>query len=258
MSVENSIRLQTIAQLVPSGYRIADIGSDHAYLPTYLVREGIAPVAIAGELNEGPLQMAHRHVDEAGLSQEIAIRQGDGLSVLTPGEVDAIVIAGMGGTLITSILQNDEARLAGVQCLILQPNVAAQSVRRWLYSHGWQLVAERIVKEDGKIYEMMAAEPAQRKENQEPWDPAYDHPQLSQEHLFLVGPLLVRQGGAIFHEKWQGELHKREQALESMMKAKEQEQVMEQLRRFQDEITIIKEVLQCTYGEKQSSNGSRN
>lgn len=258
MSVENSIRLQTIAQLVPSGYRLADIGSDHAYLPTYLVREGIAPAAIAGELNEGPLQVASKRVEEAGLSQKITIRQGDGLRVITPGEVDAVVIAGMGGTLIISILQNDEDRLAGVQRLILQPNVAAQSVRRWLYSHGWQLVEERIVKEDGKIYEIMAAEPAQRIENQEPWDLAYEHPQLSQEHLFLVGPFLVRQGSAIFHEKWQGELHKREQALESMKKAKEQEQVMEQLRRFQDEIKRIKEVLQCTYGEKPSFNGSRN
>ena len=103
--IKLSRRLQTIADQVTQGARVADIGSDHALLPVYLIQSGRCPSAIAGELNTGPFQAARKQTAEAGLKTVIEVRQGDGLSVLEPGEADTVTIAGMGGSLMADILE---------------------------------------------------------------------------------------------------------------------------------------------------------
>ncbi len=152
-------RLATIAALVPPGSSLADIGTDHAYLPVYLVSEGLVPRAIAGEVNPGPFAAAGEALARVGLADRVSLRFGDGLTVLVAGEVDTVVIAGMGGLTIIEILAARPEVTGSLKRLILQPMQAAAPLRRWLAENGWRLVAEALVEEDGRLYEVMAAEP---------------------------------------------------------------------------------------------------
>ncbi|QDR80916.1 tRNA (adenine(22)-N(1))-methyltransferase [Sporomusa termitida] len=152
-------RLQTIAGMVPAGVTMADIGTDHAYLPIYLVKEKIVARAIAGDVHHGPYLSAQNAVAAAQLEQYISVRLGNGLAVLQPGEADVVVIAGMGGANIIAILQACPDITSLVQRLILQPMIAAAPVRLWLHTQGWQIVDEQLVQEEGKLYQIIAAEP---------------------------------------------------------------------------------------------------
>src|SRR5690554_6840208 len=105
VTVKLSKRLAMIAGQIPIGDRVADIGSDHAHLPVYLAQQGLIEYAIAGELNEGPFLTACKQVQQANLEHKVSVRHGDGLSVLRANEVDTIVIAGMGGSTMVSILE---------------------------------------------------------------------------------------------------------------------------------------------------------
>ncbi len=171
-----SKRLATIAALVPPGSRLADIGTDHAYLPVYLVSEGIVPSAVAGEVNQGPFRAAGEALDRVGLTDRIDLRFGDGLAVLAPGEVDTAVIAGMGGPTIVEILDACPEVTASLSCLVLQPMLGGGVVRRWLAASGWHIVAEALVEEDGRLYEVIAAAPGAAEEYE--------------EILYDIGPLL--------------------------------------------------------------------
>lgn len=151
-------RLKTIAKLVEFGSRLADIGTDHAYLPIYLIQNGIISLAVAGEVNKGPFKAAQEAIERLDLSSKISLRLGNGLSVVSPGEVDTAVIAGMGATTIIGILQEQPQVVVSLRRLIIQPMVAAPLVRRWLTSNGWKLVEEKLVIDDGKLYEIIAAE----------------------------------------------------------------------------------------------------
>lgn len=159
--IKLSPRLQTLADQVPRGATVADIGTDHAYLPIYLIEHEVAVSAIGSELNPGPYQAAQRAVDGAGLSKRIDIRRGDGLQTIEPGEVDTVVIAGMGGGTITEILANRLKVLAQVKRLILQPMIGSTQLRSWLVKQGWSIVAEDLVEDEHRIYEVIVAEPGQ-------------------------------------------------------------------------------------------------
>src|SRR4051794_18662460 len=119
-----SKRLKTLAKYIPNGSIIADIGSDHAYLPCYAFLHGLIRSGIAGELNAGPLHSAQETIEKYGLSSNISARLGSGLTVIEKGEADVITIAGMGGELIRQILDMGKDRLTEQTKLILQPNVA--------------------------------------------------------------------------------------------------------------------------------------
>ncbi len=149
-----SKRLETVANYIPEGAVFADIGSDHAYLPCYSVLQGKASGAIAGEITDGPYESADSQVRKCGLSDVISVRKGDGLSVLRKeDEVDCITIAGMGGTLISKILEEGSGKLSKVTRLILQPNIHAISIRQWLVENGWELIAEHRAYRMGGLQE---------------------------------------------------------------------------------------------------------
>lgn len=152
---ELSKRLQAVADLVTPGMRLADVGTDHAYIPIYLTQNGLVPSAIAMDINKGPLERADTHILEHGLDGKIVTRLSDGLVNLKMEEADTMIAAGMGGGLVIHILNEDPAKTRSLKELILQPQSELAKVRRYLEEHRFRIVAEDMVEEDGKYYPMM-------------------------------------------------------------------------------------------------------
>lgn len=241
-----SNRLETIAQFCPQGARVADIGSDHALLASYLTLNQIASFVIAGELNEGPYLAAKQQIATIGAEDRVSVRRGDGLAVLQPNEVDVICIAGMGGQLITSILEAGKEKLNGVSRLVLQPNVGEDTVRRWFLQNGWELVEERILEEDGIIYEILVAKVG------EPQAP-YQGSDRTKEELLRIGPFLWQQKSPILHKKYQREKEKWLK-IYAQMSGSEREETKNRLHEVQQEINWLDEVIACLQTAKPSSN----
>ena len=155
--VQLSQRLQAVANLVGETGVVADIGTDHGYIPVYLVLAGKAEKAIAMDVNQGPLQRALEHIRQYHLQEQIEIRLSDGVKELQPKEVQTIVIAGMGGALMMRILTEgaDVAHMA--KRLVLQPQSELSAFRHFLADQGYKILEEDMVHEDGKFYSMMAA-----------------------------------------------------------------------------------------------------
>ncbi|WP_409341313.1 tRNA (adenine(22)-N(1))-methyltransferase [Paenibacillus sp. MBLB4367] len=233
-----SKRLALIARLVPAGSKLADIGSDHALLPVFLCQQGTVVSAVAGELNPGPYAAAQKQVTDAGLSDRIEVRRGDGLAVIAPGEADVVTIAGMGGSLIASILSAGEAKLTGTSRLILQPNVGEEQVRRWLFEHGWALADEYIIEEDGKIYEVLVAE---RRSDAEVFNAAL-YEEAKQGLGFKMGPYLLKNPSPVFVSKWESELVKLKRIVRQLGES-ELEASADKQAEFQAEIADIERVL---------------
>lgn len=188
-----SKRLEKVASYITNNERIADIGSDHAYLPCFAIKNKMASFAVAGEVVEGPFKSAQKQVASIGLTSQIDVRKGNGLEVITAADaIDTIVIAGMGGTLIRTILEEGVAKLTNVTKLILQPNIAAFQLREWSEKNNWTITSEAILREDNKIYEIIVLQPS--KESVE-W--------TAQEIFF--GPCLLKEQSAIFKSKWRHE-----------------------------------------------------
>lgn len=225
-----SQRLATVASYVPQGARLADIGTDHAYLPVNLAKRGIITGGVAGEVVPGPFKNAQHEINQEGLSKQITARLANGLQAIEPtDQIDTVAIAGMGGTLITQILTQDFDRLSGVQRLILQPNVGEANVRQFLMTHGFQLVTEQIVSEDGHDYEILVA------------DRDADPQQYSAEEL-RFGPYLLAEHNATFIAKWQRELARTQVVLHQVQSAHEVPAA--KVTELEEKITEIKEVLQ--------------
>lgn len=157
--MELSRRLQAVAAMVTAGYTSADIGTDHAYIPIYLVEHQIVPRAVAMDINEGPLDRARAHVEEHGLAGQIALRLSDGMKELRPGEAQSAVIAGMGGALMIRILQDSKETVESLRECILQPQSEIAKVRAFLLQEGFLFIQEDMVEEDGKFYPMMKVVP---------------------------------------------------------------------------------------------------
>jgi tRNA (adenine22-N1)-methyltransferase len=153
-----SERLSRIASYVPGELVVADIGTDHALLPIYLVLQEIASHVIACDISSGPLESARANIYLYKLTEKIEIRQGDGLEPLNRGEADVIIISGMGGAKIRDILETSPDVLDGVVRIILQPQRGAGIVRRWLFDHDWEITDEDLVLENDNYYEIIIAE----------------------------------------------------------------------------------------------------
>lgn len=152
---ELSKRLQTIASFVQPGSRIADVGTDHGFLPIYLLEQGIASQGIAMDIRRGPLSRAQDHIAEAGLETKIETRLGNGLEKLMPGEADTVIVAGMGGPLMLDILRAGSHVFDDVDRFILSPQSDWRGFRLGLEKLGLQIIREEMVCEDGKYYVIM-------------------------------------------------------------------------------------------------------
>ena len=161
-----SDRLIRVAELVPKGSRLADVGTDHGYVPIWLLERGDIPSAIAMDVNRGPLLRARENRDKYGYQEVMELRLSNGLEKLRPGEADTVLIAGMGGPLMIQILEEGRENSRGVSTWVLQPQSEIPSVRRYLMTHGFNIVDEIMLMDEGKYYMAMKALPGKA----EPWD----------------------------------------------------------------------------------------
>ncbi len=148
-------RLEAVANLVSDNTKIADIGTDHGYIPVYLMKKNKIKCAIAADVNKGPLNNAKKEINSNNLENKIELRLGSGLSVLKIGEVDEVVIAGMGGVLISELIESELEIAKKLDKMILQPMQASSELRKYLYKNGFIIEEEILVKEDFRIYEIM-------------------------------------------------------------------------------------------------------
>lgn len=219
-------RLKTVAQYIQHE-RLADIGSDHAYLPLYALENNLIVSAIAGEVVKGPFDAAVQNVKRYHADKSIDVRLGNGLEVIEPGEVDVITICGMGGPLIAEIITAGKDKLINQPRLILQSNIHTEAVRRALVSLHYEIIAEDIIKEKKHTYEIIVAEYAKNKVKYT-------------DKEFKFGPFLLHNKNDIFVEKWDREY----QHLKQVLSAIAHDPVhAEKHLQLQEEILLLKEVL---------------
>lgn len=202
------MRLERVAAHMPAGARLADIGSDHAYLPVALLRRGAIAMAVAGEVALTPFRAAERTVGENGLEQQISVRLANGLAAIEPEDgITAISLCGMGGETIRDILDSGKARLSGQERLILQPNGGEQPLRQWLMENDYRILCEEVLRENRFYYEIIVAERA---------GPVT----YTAEELYF-GPLQLQARTPIFLAKWQRLLRQKQKTLTSFAKARQ-------------------------------------
>ena len=197
-----------LAAMVDENTRLADIGTDHAYLPIDLVKSGKIQFAIASDVAKGPLDNAKTDILEAGLSNQIQTRLGSGLETIKPEDkIETVVIAGMGGKLMTDLLEAAKEKDELYPTLILEPNIGEPGVRKWLMEHNYQIIQEEIIDTAGHIYELIKAILTDKMH------------QLSDKEI-LFGPFLLKEKNSVFIKKWTNQLAYQKQLLVNLNKAK--------------------------------------
>lgn len=188
-------RLLTVAGMVPAGASLADVGTDHAYLPVWLVQQGLIRRAIASDIAAGPCAAARATVEQFGRRLEIDVRQGNGLACITPGEINTLVIAGMGASTIIEILQAAPAVVQGISHFILQPMVGVPQLRLWALRQGLTIDEEQLCEENGRLYVVL------RLKRVPPLNYTGENlpVTLTREEL-EVGPCLIKKGGALYEK----------------------------------------------------------
>ncbi len=252
-----SERLLTIAALVPAGARVADVGTDHAQLPCYLVGTKQAAYVVGTDVHQGPYERARQTVEEYALDEDIAIRWGDGLKVVKPGEVDTVVVAGMGGTAIRKILTEAPEVVGHLRKVLLQPMTNPEAVRLWLQEQGWIITQEDLIYEDKQYYQIIAAEPASlvspavrdvvaQKSSQE-------YPQEAFVELEpFYGPLLIRRRHPLLPDLLRRDLAGLQVVLAQLGKST-QEDVQLRCKEFQRQRQKMKELREWLLAAKPSS-----
>lgn len=229
-----SKRLLALASFIDIGDRLADIGTDHGYLPIFLANRGNNYI-VAADLNKGPYETALKNVQKVGLSAKIDVRLGDGLSVLKPGEVGTAIIAGMGGATIVDILSGQPLIVQGLKKLVLQPMTDEDILRKWLMTNGWVIDDEELVQEDDKIYTVIMARKGAGF-------------RLKEEEI-LYGPVLLARKHPLLKEKLEKELEHRKRIM-AQIKRQGSIQAREQSEKMSAEIKRLEEVLECLLNAK--------
>lgn len=197
-----SKRLETIVEMVPgltAGQEddsqaeqaeatlcVADVGTDHGFVPIRLLELKKAERAIAMDVRKGPLERAQEHIARYGMGDRIETRLGDGLEALLPGEADTVVIAGMGGELMLRILREGGAVRESIRHFVLSPQSELSLFRHGLEEMGLAIIKETMVEEDGKYYTVMLAEPGQM--------------HYEEEYRYRYGDCLIRQNSPVLRE----------------------------------------------------------
>lgn len=232
--------MKTVAAMVGTGGVLADVGTDHGYIPIALVERQKIKAAIAMDIHAGPLARALKNIKAAHLENSIETRLCDGVSALAPGEADSILIAGMGGELILHILRNGEQVCARASELILQPQSDIRKVREFLREHQYKIIDEDMVCEDGKYYPMMKAV---KEESGDVWMRMNSETKAACD---IYGPLLLRNGNPVLrrylvrqHRQLTGLLQKLAQQAPSAAIEQRIQEIHRELRYNESAYTIL-------------------
>ena len=178
-------RLEAIARMVPQGASVADVGTDHGYLPIALLKAEKIPYAIAADINEKPLASAKKNTGEEFIDR-MQFRLGNGIQPIDFGEVDLVVIAGMGGELISEILSADWEKTRSIPTYILQPMVKVPVLRKFLHENHFRILDEELVREGKKFYQIIKVVHGE----EEAFYPIYEE----------VGPMVLQKAGNVLQE----------------------------------------------------------
>lgn len=226
--MELSKRLTAVTALVGNCEKMADVGTDHGYIPIHLLRSGICEYAIAMDVNAGPLQRAKDHIASYGLDNQIETRLSDGVRALHVGECETVVVAGMGGPLTIKILEEGEKVFRELKEFVLQPQSEIEKVRRYLHENTYNIVEEDMVLEDGKFYPMMRVVNAQAG----PYSKAE----------FCFGKILLEKQHSVLKLFLERELYKKEKIKDSL-DSMEGAHIEVRMAEIESELDCIKEAL---------------
>lgn len=224
-----SKRLERVANLVSHSV-IADIGTDHGYVPIYLYQKGKIKKAYACDVRKGPLEKCRANIALYGAEDVIETRLGSGLIPLQPGEAETAIMAGMGGMLIVHILQDSPEVAASLKELVLSPQRDFAEVRRYLHKIGFSIQEEHMLKEDGKPYVLMRCE-----KGAETYDREID---------YLYGKKLLEQKEPVLKELLLHEAGKYSRLLEQL-KHNPTENAQKRLPEVEEKLALMREALAC-------------
>ena len=241
--VKLSRRLKAIADYIKNEEDIADIGTDHGYLPLYLIHKNPKRKVIFTDVNEGPLKKTQGIILKENPNADLTsfdIRAGDGLEPIDYGEVDTAVIAGMGGILIRDILKKDGKKTRSIKKLILQPRTAADKLRKWLVDQNYYIFDESLAYEKGRICEIICVN---QNENNEAKDDAIKQKDEFKDELdYEFSPILLKKHDKII-SNWLKRSYDTELKIEKSIKLKGGEKAYEKLPEIERRITKLEEIL---------------
>lgn len=219
-----SDRLQTIADLIEEGQTVADVGTDHGFLPIYLWESGKSPEIILADISPGSLEKARDNVNRQNypadiLKKHFDFRLGDGIQVLEDGEVDVVVLAGMGGLLMCDILEQDMRKTRSIKTWIFQPRNNPGRLRWWLLENGFAIKAEKLVREGRYICEIICAQGAHRDSSRNQQKDLQDKEKEAEHIKYEISDSILMSNGDMAWEFVQRKLKKEREILIQMKKA---------------------------------------
>lgn len=225
-----SERLLNIANLVPKCDLAIDIGTDHAYVPIYLVKKNIAKNVIASDISKGSVQKAQQNVNLNNCKDRIECRLGDGLDVLYDNEyADVIIVAGMGGMLVNYVLNINKEAFKKTKRLILQPQRDNDKVRKFVHSIGFKIIDEKIFYDDDKLYNIIVCEKGQ------------DYQYSEKEYLY--GKILIDEKNSILKEYINSEMNRIEKVTKELISP--DKRIIARKNELNQKYNLLKEIYIC-------------
>lgn len=240
--IELSKRMQSVADMIQPCDAVGDIGCDHAFVSIYLVEQHRAKRVIASDVRRGPITIAKRNIEAMNLSDQIEIRMGDGLDTIVPGEVNAVVLAGMGGMLMIDILERGEEVVTRCDQLVLQPQSDIEKVRRYLAEKGYHLADEQMLIDAGKYYNLLDVRVHEMVQKDE-----YDCSKLADDWCYMYGGSLLRKKDPVLRS-WLVKRRDTTVGLINSLSGKNTENAAKRLKTVKAEQKTICAVLKQVYG----------
>lgn len=236
--IKISQRLSHLADMVTKDMILADVGTDHGYIPIYLMQIGKIQRAFAMDIGKGPLLRAKEHIETCGLGEYITLRLSDGVNALKPREAESILIAGMGGGVMLHILEQGKDVVLTAKELILQPQSEIVKVREYLYENGYVVDREDMVFEDGKYYPMMHVIPCRNKEEE-------DHYSREEWQMFYrYGKVLLESRNEVLQRYLLHTINLYETILNSLWNQQQTEAIQKRREQVEEELGYARQALQ--------------